>query len=206
MSEAIISTDEEVEDKVLDYMLYYVFVRSESADHMAYKTLIAMLDEHLQARERAQSAQRKNRPESSSPEKIKARNQGKQQAKPSEPSSSDSEGKQLKNDLDLDDYSDDLELQEAVAEPDAAEDKPASGAAAAPQADKENDDDYSEDEEQYLAEFDRVKQQQAAQGNDDGGKDGDDQFEESPRPKLGSQGLASSGPLAGEDEDEEEDR
>ena len=75
MSEAIISTDEEVEDKVLDYMLYYVFVRSESADRMAYKTLIAMLDEHLQARERAQSAQRKNRPESSSPEKIKARNQ-----------------------------------------------------------------------------------------------------------------------------------
>ena len=72
--EAIVSCDEEVDDKVLDYMLYYVFIRSQSADRMEYKTLIQMIDEHLQARERVQSAQRKNRPESSSPEKIKARN------------------------------------------------------------------------------------------------------------------------------------
>jgi len=55
-------------------MLYYIFIRSQSADRMEYKTLITMLDEALAAKERAQSAQRKNRPESSSPEKIKARN------------------------------------------------------------------------------------------------------------------------------------
>lgn len=47
MREAIVSCDEEVEDKVLDYMLYYVFIRSQSADRMEYKTLITMLDEHL---------------------------------------------------------------------------------------------------------------------------------------------------------------
>ena len=39
----------------------------------------------------------------------------------------------------------------------AVEEKVVSGAGAAPQADKKDDDDYSEDEEQYLAEFDRVK-------------------------------------------------
>ena len=48
LSEAITSTDEEVEDRVLDYMLYYVFVRSESAERMAYKTLTSMLDERPQ--------------------------------------------------------------------------------------------------------------------------------------------------------------
>ena len=38
--EAIVSCDEEVEDKVLDYMLFYVFTKSQSADRMEYKTLI----------------------------------------------------------------------------------------------------------------------------------------------------------------------
>ena len=38
--EAIVSCDEEVDDKVLDYMLYYVFIRSQSADRMEYKTII----------------------------------------------------------------------------------------------------------------------------------------------------------------------
>ena len=165
VSEAIVSTDEEVEGKVLDYMLYYVFARSQSADRMEYKTLIGMLDEQLQARERAQSAQRKTRPESSSPEKIKARNPGKQQAPAGDPSSSDAENNGLENNLDLDDYSDDPDLGVgAGAGPDAAGEKPTSGAAAAPQADKKSDEDYSEDEEgEYLAEYDRVKQQQAAQ-------------------------------------------
>ena len=97
----------------------------------------------------------------------------KQQAKQSEPSSSDTENRQLKNNLDLDDYSDDPDIPAANA--DEGADKAIVGAAAAPQADKKNDDeDYSEDEEQYLAEFDRVKEQQAAQDKEDAAKYGDD--------------------------------
>ena len=38
--EVIVSCDEEVEDKVLDYMLFYVFTRSESAERMEYEKLI----------------------------------------------------------------------------------------------------------------------------------------------------------------------
>ena len=130
LTEAIRSTDDEVEGKVLDFMIYYVFKRSESAERMKYRTLTSILDERLQAKERAQSAQRKSRPESSSPEKIKARNQGKQVAKQSEPSSSASDDKLLgENNLDLADYS---EVEDA-AEPDTIEDKIASGVAAAPQ-------------------------------------------------------------------------
>jgi len=52
------------------------------------------------------------------------------------------------NQLDLDDYSDDGDMP-------ADDDKAASGAAAAPKAEK--DEDYSDDEAQYLDEFDKVK-------------------------------------------------
>ena len=55
-------------------MLYYVFVRSQAPDRMDYKVLIDMLDQGTKLRERAQSASRKSRPESSSPQKLKKRN------------------------------------------------------------------------------------------------------------------------------------
>ena len=78
-----------------------------------------------------------------------------------------------------------------------------SGAAAAPLADKKEDAATSDDEEEYLKEFERVKQQQAAaEKEDEGGyEDEGDQFEESPRQKVGSQGLASSGQRGEEEED-----
>jgi len=55
-------------------MLYYVLVRSESPELMQYNLLVELLDNLIQTQSRAASAQRKNRPESSSPEKLKMRN------------------------------------------------------------------------------------------------------------------------------------
>ena len=66
--------NEELEASVLDYMLYYVLVRSESPESMQYNLLVELLDNLIQTQSRAASAQRKNRPESSSPEKLKMRN------------------------------------------------------------------------------------------------------------------------------------
>ena len=66
--------NEDLENSVLDYMLYYVLVRSESADKMQYKVLVDLLDMLINSKTRVASAQRKNRPESSSPEKLKMRN------------------------------------------------------------------------------------------------------------------------------------
>ena len=44
LQEAISTANEELENSVLDYMLYYVFVRSESAEKMKYKELVTLLD------------------------------------------------------------------------------------------------------------------------------------------------------------------
>ena len=74
LQEAINSVYEELEPGVLDYMLYYVLVRSESPNRMQYNLLIELLDNLIGQQSRAASAQRKNRPESSSPEKLKMRN------------------------------------------------------------------------------------------------------------------------------------
>ena len=37
---AIVTCDEDVDPKVLDYMIYYVFTRSKSAERMEYNVLI----------------------------------------------------------------------------------------------------------------------------------------------------------------------
>lgn len=68
--EAIISVDEEIDDHLMDWMLYYVYSRSEHVDRMEYKVLITMLDEAI--KHGAQQA--KKRPESSGPDKIKQHN------------------------------------------------------------------------------------------------------------------------------------
>ncbi len=68
--EAIISVDEDIDDHLMDWMLYYVYSRSEHVDRMEYKVLITMLDEAI--KHGAQQA--KKRPESSSPDKIKQHN------------------------------------------------------------------------------------------------------------------------------------
>lgn len=65
LREAILSLDEECDQHVLDYMLWYVYVRSESVKQLEYRVLVTMIEEQAKA---------KARPESSSPDKIKQRN------------------------------------------------------------------------------------------------------------------------------------
>ena len=57
----------------MDYMLFYVYVRSKDEWNMQYNHIIKLLDEGP-SKARIQSA-KKQRPESSSPDKIKQRNQ-----------------------------------------------------------------------------------------------------------------------------------
>lgn len=109
---AIVTCDEDVDPKVLDYMIYYVFTRSKSAERMEYNVLIQLIDEHLHQKEKEQSAAKRSRPESSSPEKIKARNVGKK----SSTSNSSSSKNGMGNQLELDEYSDDPDMQEQVPE------------------------------------------------------------------------------------------
>ena len=71
VKEAIASVDEDCNEHLMDWMLYYVYSRSEHVEKMEYKVLINMLDEAVK-KERVQSAKR--RPESSNPEKIKQHN------------------------------------------------------------------------------------------------------------------------------------
>ena len=74
LQESISMVKEDLETSVLDYMLYYVLIRSESSEKMQYKVLIDLLDTLINTKQRVASANRKNRPESSSPEKLKMRN------------------------------------------------------------------------------------------------------------------------------------
>jgi hypothetical protein len=68
--EAILSVLDEVEDELVDWMLFYVYSRSDHVDRMEYKVLVQMLDEVTRLSERLPSAKPK-RPESSNPDKIK---------------------------------------------------------------------------------------------------------------------------------------
>lgn len=43
--EAILSLDEDLNHHLLDWLLYYVYSRSEHVDRMEYKFLLQMLDE-----------------------------------------------------------------------------------------------------------------------------------------------------------------
>ena len=74
LHEAIISVNEDLEKSVLDYMLFYIFSRSESYESMRYRVLLDLLDSLLEQKARSTSATRRNRPESSSPDKLKIRN------------------------------------------------------------------------------------------------------------------------------------
>lgn len=65
---------EDVDENVLNYMLYFVFLRSQDFDNLQYKNLIDLIDSLIDNRSRKQSTTRKNRPESSSPDKLKLRN------------------------------------------------------------------------------------------------------------------------------------
>lgn len=110
--------NEDLETSVLDYMLYYVLVRSESPELMQYNLLVKLLDTLIQTQSRAASAQRKNRPESSSPEKLKMRNPQKTAQGSGKQVGSKSDKSATKKDEDDDNYSD----EEIANDPDDGDD------------------------------------------------------------------------------------
>lgn len=141
------------------------------------------------------SAQRKNRPESSSPEKLKLRN----------PQKATGSGKS--NDVGADDDEDNYSDEEIANDPDDDDDDTNKLMRVGGPKDAD-----SEDEEQYLDEYEKIQREtdkgvkkDAADGDDDYEND-DNEFEESPRQKVGSQGALSGQrtdeePMDGEGED-----
>ena len=60
LREAILSVEEDLDNHILDYMLFYVYVRNESVERFQYMSLIKMLEEQVLSKkvgkERIQSA------------------------------------------------------------------------------------------------------------------------------------------------------
>lgn len=52
--EAIVTVNEDLEKSVLDYMLYYVIIRSENHDEMQYKHLIDLVETLMKQKSEAQ--------------------------------------------------------------------------------------------------------------------------------------------------------
>lgn len=52
LKEAIISYDEDLDDELIDYILFYVFARSQSPDRMEYKVLIKLINDGLEQQKR----------------------------------------------------------------------------------------------------------------------------------------------------------
>ena len=104
--EALKAVDVNADQVVIDYMLYYVYVRCLDTENLMVDTLIDMLNEAIKKQARAQSASRKSRPESSSPEKIKMRNVHKQAVNADE------------NDDDEDNYSENIALDDGSGDDD----------------------------------------------------------------------------------------
>lgn len=46
------SVDDDLNDHLLDYMLYYVYARNEHADKFEYKVLLSLLDEEIVPQEK----------------------------------------------------------------------------------------------------------------------------------------------------------
>ena len=77
LQEAIVTVNEDLEQNTIDYMLYYVLMRSETPQRMQYKHLIELLDSLMVSKSQQAPQTFKNRPESSSIHKLKMRNQSK---------------------------------------------------------------------------------------------------------------------------------
>lgn len=208
LQEAISTVNEDLEQSVLDYMLYYVMMRSAHVEKMEYKTLIKLIDSLMesQSQSRVQSASRKNRPESSSPEKLKLRNPQKaaaasQQKPPSneaaEVAAEDEDDRysdeEIANDPDEEDGN-----RNETAETRQEEQHPgAIGKAAEPLNDE--DDEYRDEDDgghSSSKQLDNLRDLDALDDDDDnelpplqdGGEHDEERFEESPRPKVSSQG------------------
>lgn len=52
LREAISSFDEDIDEQLLDYILYYIFVRSKSPDRMEYNVLIKLINDGLELQKR----------------------------------------------------------------------------------------------------------------------------------------------------------
>ena len=46
------SVDGDLDDHILDYMLYYVYARNEHADKFEYKVLLSLLEEEIVPQEK----------------------------------------------------------------------------------------------------------------------------------------------------------
>lgn len=49
LKEAIVGVDEDIDWHTLDYILWYVYVRSDSVEKLEYKVLIQMIEEQANA-------------------------------------------------------------------------------------------------------------------------------------------------------------
>ena len=144
--EAISTVNEDLEPTVLNYMLYYVLVRSENAEQMQYKYLIELVDSLIEASkgQRAQSAIRKNRPESSSPDKIKMRNPQMVTNKSGQSQKEDGQEEEEE-----DNYSD----EEIANDSDEGDD----GTNKLGKVVADDDDDDEDTDEQYVDEFEKIQ-------------------------------------------------
>ena len=75
LKEAFTTLDIDIDPELWEYLLFVVYSKSESLDKMRYSALFEILDGRVSVGS-TEGAQRK-RPESSSPEKLKARNKDK---------------------------------------------------------------------------------------------------------------------------------
>lgn len=75
--EAFATLDIEIEEELLAFVLYVLYQKSESLDKLRYGVLFELLDGKLPGLNATSSEGGRKRPESSSPEKLKARNKEK---------------------------------------------------------------------------------------------------------------------------------
>lgn len=72
--EAIQSVHEDVDNQLLDWMVFYVFNQSESVEKMKYRVLTQLLEEELDKKPSRVASAKPRRPESSNPAKIAKHN------------------------------------------------------------------------------------------------------------------------------------
>ena len=46
LKEAIMGVDEDLEQQIFDFMLWYVYVRSDSVDRLEYRSIIQLIEEN----------------------------------------------------------------------------------------------------------------------------------------------------------------
>lgn len=75
--ESFVNLEIDIDDELMDFVFYVIYQKSESIDKLRYSVLFEMLDGKLPGLNATSSEGGRKRPESSSPEKLKARNKEK---------------------------------------------------------------------------------------------------------------------------------